>query len=111
MEVWRIVLIVVFGWLLCGALSIVIPQCSSRLRKKLIRVSQRDIEWATDRYARLRDYSRLQARHLIGVDRMSDSDHLYRIYAMLLISGLSAYVILWTIHRKPLPERSPSGKP
>ena len=71
MEAWRIVLIVVFGWFLCGGLSTIIPQCSSRLRAKLIFASRQNIERAIEQYARSRAYSRLHVRHFVGVDRMA----------------------------------------
>ena len=105
MEFWRVILIVALGWFLCGTLSTLIPQCSRRLRDKLIQASRQNMERVADRYARLQGYSGLQVRHAAGVDRMSDSRHLGLTYAMLVASGPWALAVLWSVHRRQ-PETS-----
>lgn len=106
MEVWRVMLIVVLGWLLCGVLSIIIPQCSRRLREKLIRLSRQNVKRACDRYERRWGHSLLRAHQVIDGYGMSDNQHLNLTYAMLIISGPWAFAILRSVHRKHRPESS-----
>mgnify|MGYP001597081455 CR=1 FL=1 len=109
MELWRLVLIIGLSWFLLGALSTIIPQCSRRMREKLIAANRRNTDRAVDQYAKRREYSPLQVHHHLGTSRTSDSDHLGRTYVMLVLSGLWSYLILWSLYREKPPGTTPSS--
>ena len=98
-EWWRIAAAVALGWLLLGALSTIIPQCSRRIRQRLIAHGRMKRKRAIERFARWRGYSELYVAQFVSD---TDSVHLSWSYVGLVLSGLWSFRILWWVSRSKI---------
>ena len=105
-EWWRIAAAVVLVWLLLGATSTIIPQCSRRMQQQIIAFSRIGRDRAIERFARWRGYSERHASYFVLPD--TDSAHLGWAYVVFVLSGLWSFFILWKMSRIKKPS-DPAG--